>query len=49
MRYTWLIEYYGENGIIKRKYVDARTRRDALSQVNDFVIELICCIRVDRW
>ncbi len=50
--YTWLVEYYGENQIIRRKYVDAKTKPDALNRIREsgeMVFEIICCVRVDKW
>ena len=50
--YTWQIEYYGENGIIRSRIIDAKTKQDALDALRrsgELVIEVICCIRIDRW
>ena len=49
--YTWLVEYYGAGCFLKRKYVEAKTKADAIKQVReqDKVIEIYCCVRTDRW
>ena len=52
MKYTWLCEYYGENCMIKREYVEAKTKQEALKLFHSFgrfVVEMICCVRIDRW
>ena len=50
--YTWLIEYYGENLIIRRKYVDAKSKQVALNKMRESgekAVEVICCVRIDTW
>ena len=52
MEYTWLCEYYGENCMIRREYVQAHTRQDALKKfrgLGRYVVEMICCERIDKW
>ena len=50
-QYTWLLEYYGEGCMIKRKYIDASTKAEALDKARKSltIVELICCVRVDKW
>lgn len=49
--YNWLVEYYSTGGFLKRTWIDAKTREDAIRQVReqDKVIEVHCCVRTDKW
>lgn len=50
--YTWLLEYYGEGCRVKRRYIDAGTRAEALEKARKdagLIVEIICCVRVDKW
>lgn len=50
-KYTWLVEFYGEGCMVKRRYIEAGTRAEALEKVRkgSRIIELVCCVRVDKW
>lgn len=51
-QYTWLLEYYGEGCMIKRIYIDAGTKKEALEKAKNSIgriVEVICCIRVDKY
>ena len=50
-KYTWQVEFYSLDGIIKNKYVDARTRQEALeiASASHKIIELITCRRIDTY
>lgn len=49
--YTWEVEYYGENCMIRRKYIDAHSKQDALRALrsSEMVVEVISCRRIDTW
>ena len=50
--YTWLVEYYGTGCMVKRTYIDASTRTEAIEKAHQSagnIVELICCVRVDKW
>lgn len=50
-KYTYLVEFYTVNGIIKRKYIDAREKQEALEIANakDKIIQIVTCHRVDTF
>lgn len=49
--YTWEVEFYTLNGFIKREYIDAKTRAEAIkvAGAKHKIIQLITCHRVDTW
>lgn len=50
-KYTYQVEFYSTDGIIKNKYIDAGTRQEALeiAGTKDKIIQLITCRRIDTY
>lgn len=50
-KYTYQVEFYSTDGIIKNIYIDARTRQEALEIASKAykIIELITCRRIDTY
>lgn len=50
-KYTWQVEFYSTDGIIKNKYIDAGTKQEALEIASkaDKIIQLITCRRIDTY
>lgn len=50
--YRWEVEYYTSGGFLHTKYVEAKSRDDALDEVRkcgERIIEIKCCRRTDRY
>lgn len=50
--YTWCVEYYGGDGFLHRKFIEAKNREEALKKLRsmvDRVVEIKCCVRAVTW
>ena len=50
--YTWRVRFYGSGGWVNDLVVEAKTRQAAIDEVKKRgyrIVEIICCVRVDRW
>lgn len=50
-KYDWRVEWYGRDLFLHSKVISAKTRADALKALHktEQVIEVKCCVRIDRW
>lgn len=51
-KYEWCVEFYGSGLLIRKVYVMANDRLEAIRKVRESgetIVEMICCRRTDTW